>query len=136
MNCEKVIVLPRGRKEPKRSADSIDVQFRGGPKVDLEAKKRDRMAYFSMWSAPLFYSFVVPVDLDDLKKETVERPFGPLISRSDLKELAKHYPKKCLACGYERFHYMEYEDNSVGSEASFTCPYCGKKTDLNWSDNW
>ena len=53
-----------------------------------------------------------------------------------VKRLVKSYPRKCGKCGYSRFQYLEIYRMGLGSSARFFCPYCGKRTNLDWTDLW
>ncbi|MDP2718183.1 MAG: hypothetical protein Q8P02_05540 [Candidatus Micrarchaeota archaeon] len=120
--------------------------------VDLDLKRKNKGAYYSFGAPSLCWAAMVPVDLEDLKTGQVEAlslkelgknqggctynpAFRLSLSKRELDELADAFPQKC-ACGFARFQWLAYSENSVGASAHFHCPHCDAVTDLKWEDTW
>ncbi|MBI5226021.1 hypothetical protein HY994_02145 [Candidatus Micrarchaeota archaeon] len=136
-----------------RAEDNEIIRTIYGWRPDLKLKQEAKEAfakgelsngYYSVETTPLEYKFNIPVDLDDLeaaiKHDGILTDFtGKLtvkIPVDSLESLMVAYPRECKKCGYAKFHYLEYFRCSIGSDASFKCPYCELKTELNWADKW
>ena len=129
----------------------------GGFKADFKLKKELRHGYYSVSCDPLYFEIKVPVDLQDLKKALSagfltyytgclgSKPpgFKEVYSTAKLKEwpwvwseLIKGYPKACTSCGYERYQRLTLTRISMGTCATFECPYCKNVVDLKWEEKW
>ena len=99
----------------------------------LKASKLGQ-AYYATDTNPIEYAYAVPLDRDDAFKHDAPRLKLVGLTDDEWVALWEDWPEACPRCGYERFWYLSVTKRRESQETCLACPYCGKKTELNWRE--